>query len=117
MMLNSLSHFFDRLHLTYAITAFMHTTNNQGINLYQMSHVYQITFPYINDRIYLSGFVDHTFNQSVPDGVPKRPVISETQLGYRVYDNIYAVAEYRINQYRRSNVTNTAVGLELKTTW
>jgi hypothetical protein len=38
-------------------------------------------------------------------------------LGYRLVENLYAVAEYRINEYRRSDVNNLALGVEDKIKW
>ena len=76
-----------------------------------------MTFPYISNRLYLSGFIDHTFNQDLPDGYPSSPAVWETQLGYEIVDNFYAIAEYRINQYNRNDVNNLALGLEYLIKW
>jgi hypothetical protein len=38
-------------------------------------------------------------------------------LGYRIVENLYAVAKYRINEYRRSDVNNLALGVEHKIQW
>jgi len=76
-----------------------------------------MTFPYISERLYLSGFADHTFNENLPTAIPSNPIVAEAQLGYRLIPNTFAIAEYRVNQYRRNNVNNIAVGMEYKKTW
>jgi hypothetical protein len=79
-----------------------------------MEHSFNLKFPYLSDRLYfLGGGIDHTFNQDLPDN----PIVGEAQLGYRLVENLYAVAEYRINEYRRSDVNNLALGVEDKIKW
>lgn len=74
-------------------------------------------FPYLSDRLYLSGFIDQTFNEQLPDNIPDDPIVAEAQLGFRLIENLYTVAEYRLNQYRRSDVNNLALGLQYKIRW
>lgn len=50
-------------------------------DVWQMEHVFLIKFPFITDRLYLSGFIDHTFNEDLPDGTPDDPMFAEAQLG------------------------------------
>lgn len=82
-----------------------------------MEHVFFMRFPYLSDRLYLSGFIDQTFNEQLPDNIPDDPIVAEAQLGFRLIENLYTVAEYRLNQYRRSDVNNLALGLQYKIRW
>jgi len=81
---------------------------------WQIEHVYGATFPSISDRLYLSGFIDHNINGTVGPNVPHHFIISETQLGFRAFDDVYLTIEYRINQARRSDVNNVALGVQYK---
>jgi len=62
----------------------------------------------------MSGFIDQTFGQDLPDTMPSSPIIAEVQFGARVWKDFYAVAEYRNNQRRVGNEENFAVGIEYK---
>ena len=86
-------------------------------NVWQLEHVFRLGMPYISDKLYIAGFIDHTFNQRLADNLPESPIVAEVQLGYRIYENLYLIAEYRINEYRRSDVNNLAVGIEYKLIW
>jgi len=68
-------------------------------------------------NFHLKQFIDHTFNESLANNVPKNPMVGEVQLGYRVVENLFFVIEYRVNEYRRSDVNNMAVGLEYLIKW
>lgn len=63
---------------------------------WQIEHVWsvQILPKLTNRRIYLSGFADQTIGGEIARGL-----ISETQLGFRIVDQFYAVAEYRYFGY------------------
>ncbi|MCG8454123.1 MAG: hypothetical protein MI717_13185, partial [Spirochaetales bacterium] len=65
--------------------------------------------PSISENIYIAGFIDHTFNQDLPENFPNSPIVSEIQFGYEIYENLYFITEYRINEYRRSDVNNLAI--------
>lgn len=112
-----LGDFFRKIHLVYNITFHYKNFDDRGDDNWQMEHVFKLTFPYISERLYVGGFVDHTFDQDVPAGFPSQPVIGEVQLGLRLFDNLYAITEYRVNQNRRSDVNNFAIGLEYKAGW
>ncbi len=112
-----LEDFFHTVHLAYSINFHVLQFDNEDANVWQMEHVYRMTFPQLSDRLYLAGFIDHTFNQDLPVNFPDNPIVGETQLGFRLEENFYAIVEYRINQYRRSDVNNTAIGIEYKIKW
>jgi hypothetical protein len=107
----------NRIHLNYFINWHAIQFDHQENHIWQLEHTFSMTFPYISERLYLNGFVDHTFNENLSAAIPNNPIVAEAQLGYKLFSNTYAVTEYRINQYRRSNVNNIAIGLEYKKNW
>jgi hypothetical protein len=78
----------------------------KGYN-WQMEYFYsiQIARKLFGDRLYLSGFADQNM------GPDKTTWVTEHQLGFRVYDNFFLVAEYRINEFLKKN-TGWATGVE-----
>lgn len=113
----ALTSFFKQINFTYAINFHLIQFDHQPGNVWQMEHAFRLTFPYWTDKLYLGGFADHTFNEQLPETFPNNPIVAEIQLGYQIIENLYAVAEYRINQYRRSDVNNLALGIEYKILW
>lgn len=109
--------FFKSIYSSYSINWHVVQFDHEDTYVWQLEHVFNIKFPYISDRLALSGFADHTFNEDLPSGYPSNPVVAEAQLSYRLIENLHAVTEYRVNQYRRSDVNNLAVGLEYKVLW
>jgi hypothetical protein len=107
--------FFEAIHASYNVSLFMRFDSAEG-SVRQISHVYQLQFPYLSDRLYLSGFFDHNLHRGDPGG-RQQAVITETQLGVRLFGNLYGIAEYRRNDYRASNTDNLAVGLEFRGKW
>ena len=57
-----------------------------------------------------------TFNQGIA-GIPDNPAIIEVQAGARLVDELYAIAEYRVNQYRANEETNLGLGAEYVIKW
>ncbi|MEE8059629.1 MAG: hypothetical protein V3T17_17635 [Pseudomonadales bacterium] len=108
---------FAAMHLSYSINLHAIQFDKENGHVWQMEHVFKLLFPYLTDKIYLAGFIDHTFNQDLPSGFPSSPIVGEFQFGYRIIDNLYAISEYRVNEYRRSDVNNLAVGIEYKIMW
>ena len=113
----ALKQFFDRLNLTYRMTIHFKRFSSADNSVWQMEHFFRLTIPGISDRLYLSGFVDKTFNLGLPESFPKNPVVAEVQLGFRLVDRLYAVTEYRNNDFRLSEKQNWAVGVEYKFRW
>ncbi len=112
-----LEDFFKQLNLAYSINFHVVQFDHEEAYVWQMEHVFRMTFPKLTDRLYLAGFMDHTFNQDLPTTYPKRPIVGEVQLGFRLIGNLYAIAEYRLNEYRRSDTDNLAAGLEYIVKW
>lgn len=108
---------FDAIHLTYAINFHLVQFDHDPNHVWQMEHSFFLRAPELSDRLYLAGFIDHTFNETLPENIPDNPVVMEAQLGYRLTGGLFAVAEWRLNQYRRTDVNNLAIGLQYKHTW
>lgn len=109
--------FFRRIHARWAINLHAVQFDDNEASEWQLEHGYFFAFPSISERLYVAGFIDHTFNEALPSQFPSNPIVSETQLGWRIVENFYAVYEYRINQYRVDNEVNHAVGVEYKMKW
>ena len=82
-----------------------------------MEHYFKLRFPGLSDRLYLSGFIDQTFDLDMPDEFPDVLIVAEVQGGVRIWKNFYAVVEYRNNDFRLGNESNLAAGIEYKYTW
>jgi hypothetical protein len=112
-----LNDFFSTVNLIYSMHVFPVRFDQRDVGGWQLSHAYTMTFPYISDRLYFSGFLDHNIRESNIPGEKRDNIVSENQIGVRIFKKLYAVAEFRVNEYRRSNTTNFGLGLELKTAW
>ena len=108
---------FKAINLSWSINFHLKQFDSVPEDVWQMEHVFRMTFPFLTKRLYLSGFIDHTFNENLSANMPKNPIVGEVQLGYRVIENLFMVAEYRVNEYRRSDVNNIALGLEYLIKW
>jgi hypothetical protein len=107
--------FFEAIHASYNVSFFVRSDTVEG-SVEQLSHVYLLRFPYLSDRLYLGGFLDQNFHRGGPGG-RRHVAVSETQLGVRLFGNLYGIAEYRRNEYRASSRDNLGVGLEFKSRW
>ena len=114
---SALKSFFESINLQWSMNLHALQKDDVPADVWQMEHAFRMTFPYISDRLYLAGFVDHTFNEDLPNNIPNNPMVAEAQLGYRMVDNLYLISEYRVNQYRRSDVNNVALGFEYIVKW
>lgn len=112
-----LKSFFEKINVMHTITFYAKRWDESDDDIWQMEHLFIMRFPYISDRLYLLTWLDHTFDLDPRPGVPKNPIHTESQLGVRLIGNLYATAEYRINEFRRSDVNNLAIGFEIKTRW
>lgn len=107
---------FKAISLQYSITFHLLQLDHERGFVWQMEHIFRLDTPYLDRRLYLAGFADHTFNQDVPGG-PNNPVILEAQAGVRLIEELYAIAEYRINQYRVDSESNLGLGAEYVIKW
>ena len=113
----ALKTFFERLNLKYRLTLHVKRYSSASDDGWQMEHFFLMKFPGISDRLYLSGFLDQTFGLDLPDTLPSKPIVTEIQLGARLFNRFYVVAEYRRNEFRVSRENNLAVGVEYKFRW
>ena len=108
---------FKALYVAYSINFHLLQLDHEETYVWQMEHVGKLSTPYLDNRLYVAGFADHTFNSEVPDGVRKSPLIMEIQGGLRLVEELYAVAEYRLNDFRLGNKTNLAFGGQYMAKW
>lgn len=109
--------FFNMINLSWSINFHLKQFDSQSEDIWQMEHVFRMEFPTLSKKLYLAGFIDHTFNENLPNKIPNNPMVGEVQLGYQVIGNLYTVIECRVNEYRRSDVNNLAIGLEYLIKW
>jgi hypothetical protein len=114
---SQLREFFNKISLAYSFHVFPIRFDQRDLGGWQVSHVYTMTFPYISDRLYFSGFFDHNIGEGSASTGRRDNIVSENQFGVRLYKQFYAVLEYRFNEYRRNNKNNLGAGIELKTSW
>ncbi len=112
-----LKEFFRAIHLSWSINLHALQIDNEDPHVWQLEHAYRMTFPTLSTRLYLAGFIDQTFNQDLPATMPSNPLVWETQVGYEIFENCFAIAEYRVNQYNRADVNNVALGVEYLVKW
>jgi len=108
---------FNKLHMSYSINLHAIQFDQEEGDVWQLEHAFLMKFPYLSKDLYLFIFVDHTFNQTLPNNIPNNPIVAEAQLGYKIANNFYLITEYRINEYRRKDVNNLALGIEYKINW
>jgi hypothetical protein len=108
---------FEAINLKWSINFHLKQFDSVPEDVWQMEHVFRMTLPALTNRLYLAGFIDHTFNENLPDNMPNNPVVGEAQLGFRIIENLFIIAEYRVNEYRRADVNNMALGLEYLIKW
>jgi hypothetical protein len=112
-----LANFFERINLIYRMTFQLKRFTSGDDKAWQMEHWFKISFPGISERLYLSGFVDQTFDLDLPDSFPDSPIVAEVQGGVRFWKDFYLVAEYRVNEFRQGSEHNLAAGIEYKYAW
>ena len=110
----ALANFFDRINLIYRLTFQLKRFGSDDDSAWQMEHFFKLQFPGVSERLYVSGFIDQTFDLDLPEQFPSSPVVAEIQGGVRVWKNFYVVAEYRVNQFREGNEYNLAAGIEFQ---
>ncbi len=80
-----------------------------------IEHAYRINvFPEkLNNRVYIAGFADQNFKYLDTNKL-QFEWVSEHQLGVRLIDELFAVAEYRINTFLPAENYGLGYGLEYK---
>lgn len=83
----SVGEFFnDVLKLKYSVN--LHAIETDGAG-WQLEHVYRRDF--FDKRVYIAGFADH----NIDSGSRNSTWVTENQIGVRLFDQFFAVAEYR----------------------
>ena len=112
-----LSSFFKKLNASYSINPmFIQFRRNTAIKYMSIiEHVYRINIApkKLDRRIYIGGFVDQNFVYNGNGGLSFKWV-TEHQLGLRIIDELYAILEYRINDFYAKDNYGFGYGLEYK---
>ncbi|MCA9063536.1 MAG: hypothetical protein KDA96_10770 [Planctomycetaceae bacterium] len=96
--------FTDTLRLKYSLT--FHILEDDGSG-WQLEHVYRRDF--LDGLVYVSGFADHNINGTADSS----SWVTETQIGVRLFDRFYAVAEYRYTSFAPSQFrSGWGIGVE-----
>jgi hypothetical protein len=106
--------FFKRIKLFYRMTVQFKRFEFDDSDAWQSEHFFRMN---LTERLYLSGFVDQTYGLDTSGALPSTPVVAEVQLGMRLFDRLYAITEYRKNEFRIGNEENLAAGIEYKFRW
>lgn len=102
--------FMTQINLTYTVN-YHYQIDHSTQSSWQLEHVYRIkVMPgAFQGRVYLAGFGDQTFQNGNVTWV------TEHQLGIRLVENLYAIAEYRLNEYRTGTENSSGLGFEYVT--
>jgi hypothetical protein len=109
-----LAAFFKRINLIYRLTFQLKRFGSTDDKAWQTEQYFKMTFPGLSERLYLSGFIDQTYDLTVSEAMPKNPIVAEVQGGIRIWQQIYVVGEYRRNDFRVGRENNFAAGIEFK---
>lgn len=89
---------FAAISLNYSVTAFAAQIDFVGAGYPTLlEHAYRWT-P-LGEPMYVAGFMDHALWFNAPDGASASRIVTEHQVGLRLWGLLYAVCEYRFNQY------------------
>lgn len=112
-----LSSFFKKINLSYSINPmFIQFRRNTALKYMTIiEHVYRINIApkKLDRRIYVGGFLDQNFIYNGRGGLSFKWV-AEHQIGLRLIDELYAILEYRINDFYAKDNYGLGYGLEYK---
>lgn len=112
-----LNKLFSEMNMVYTINPMFIQFRSKTAVAYMtiIEHAYKIqVFPdLLDNRVYIAGFADQNFNYLENDKLAFEWV-SEHQLGIRIINELYAVAEYRINTLLPKENYGLGYGLEYK---
>ena len=112
-----LNDLFSKINMTYTVNPMFVQLRSKTEVEYMtiIEHAYKIrVFPeQLNNRVYIAGFADQNFKYLDNDKL-KFEWVTEHQLGIRLIDELYAVAEYRINTFLPAENYGLGYGLEYK---
>ncbi|TVZ28450.1 hypothetical protein JM83_3581 [Gillisia sp. Hel_I_86] len=112
-----LNELFSKINMTYSVNPmfiqFRSKTEVEYMTI--IEHAYKIrVFPeQLNNRVYIAGFADQNFTYLNNDKL-QFDWVTEHQLGIRLIEELYAVAEYRINTFLPAENYGLGYGLEYK---
>ncbi|MDO8462416.1 MAG: hypothetical protein Q7S98_06135 [Deltaproteobacteria bacterium] len=106
-----LDQFFQKIHMNYFINFHALQIDSAPGTGWQIEHVYNITpFPdFFHRRVYIKGFADH--NMTYGAGGDENIWATEHQLGCRLVNWFYAIAEFRRNEFMDKK-NGVGLGLE-----
>ena len=115
--ITGLNALFKRLHLSYSANFhLLEFGSGKGPDYFtQIEHVYRLEIlpDLLQKRIYLAGFADQNIIY-VDDDKPSIKWVSEHQMGLRIFNQLFMVMEYRINDFLPSKNYGLGYGLEYK---
>jgi hypothetical protein len=81
---------------------------------WQIEHVYkfQLLEPWLKDRVYIAGFIDHNLWIGGDDADFRSRVVTEHQLGIRVFGGLHIVGEYRYNGFLSESRHGFGAGIQ-----
>ncbi len=111
--LPKLKKFFETLNLHYEISIFpLQFDHSDGFDMAFEHFYYMKILPKLfKDRLYLSGFVDHNLEYG-ENAANNSTAVTENQLGLRLINNLYLVAELRYNGYFPRERVGMGLGLQ-----
>ncbi|MBM1107315.1 hypothetical protein JQC67_14260 [Aurantibacter crassamenti] len=115
--IKKLSSFFKKLNMSYSINPMFIQFRRNAKTKYMsiIEHVYRINISpkTFKNRLYLGGFIDQNFSYLDNGGVVFK-YVSEHQLGFRLINQLYAILEFRINDFLSDENYGLGYGLEYK---
>lgn len=109
-----LKKFFQKLNLIYEPGFYpLQIDKSKGYDA-QIEHFYFIqVFPSLfKDRLYISGFLDHNLLFGSDNKSHHNKFVTENQIGFRVYKNLYVILEQRYNKFLPKKKNGLGIGLE-----
>ncbi|NQY79856.1 MAG: hypothetical protein HRT47_06045 [Candidatus Caenarcaniphilales bacterium] len=103
----------EKINLIYHVTVFPGNVDNFDGYTLLVEHFYRIQLleKWLGDRLYLSGFLDNNLfiDSSFSDS---SVTVTEHQIGFRLVNQLYAIAEVRYNGFLPDKNVGLGVGLE-----
>ncbi len=95
--------FCEKIHLflTTQVHAFQTDFNPSAGWGFSFEHFWrmQVLPSIFNDRVYIAGYMDHNLDYGGATAGNNSAIVTETQIGVKVYGNLNVIAEYRYSDY------------------
>jgi hypothetical protein len=111
--LKYLKKLFKKINLYYELSAFpLQIDHSDGFDMgFEHFYIVKIFPKFFDDRLYLSGFLDH--NLEFGELSKSHSIlVSENQLGFRLVNDLFLVSELRYNGYLSQDELGVGLGLE-----